>query len=329
MLHGVLHLMGHDHETDSGADGARRETLARQTRAAQRPDRTGAVMILVVLALLAITPAAGPDDLRTGALPGKPASAHARPAFAEILQGDAGRQDRHEDGGWRRRFLAGQAHAAFRAGHSLLRLVCGRRALARRGLLAGRDRRGAHHDHGVLRAASIALPAHQRPLAAAAGPAAPPLRLDRAAVRRAARVLPIADRSDGRYRRCHRRADFGGKHRSADFGRHRRRIDRGGRPQADSIRGRVRRQGGARSHDAAAQYRRHLRRRHAGAIAPAGDHGAVLAHSGVRADHRPGDRFRTRARHVRAGGRRARAPHRPRTGAHHHDWCRRPSRSAT
>ena len=97
MLHGVLHLLGHRSRDRLPARMARAEKRWRaQTRPAQRPDRTGAVMMLaVILATVRRHPAARAGDVRAGALPGKPAPAHARPALAEILQGDAGRQDRH------------------------------------------------------------------------------------------------------------------------------------------------------------------------------------------------------------------------------------------
>ena len=50
---------------------------------------------------------------------------------------------------------------------------------------------------------------------------------------------------------------------------------------------------------------------------------------GLRADHRPDDRLRPRARHVRAGGRGARAAAPCANWCAPSAWCRRPSRSAT
>ena len=59
MLHGVLHLLGMDHETDGGRMARAEKRWRARARAAQRPDRAGAVMMLaVILATLIIDSAA-------------------------------------------------------------------------------------------------------------------------------------------------------------------------------------------------------------------------------------------------------------------------------
>ena len=95
MLHGVLHLLGMDHETDGGRM-ARAEKRWRQAPGPSgRPDRTGGRMIFAVaIAILIAIPLLGLVTLVQLALPGEPAAAHPRPALAEVLQGHAGRPHR-------------------------------------------------------------------------------------------------------------------------------------------------------------------------------------------------------------------------------------------
>ena len=84
MLHGVLHLLGMDHESDSGQMKRTETTLAQKTRPPGRPDRARREMIL----------AAPPRSARAGdavyhhpdALPRRHAPAHARPAVAAVFQ---------------------------------------------------------------------------------------------------------------------------------------------------------------------------------------------------------------------------------------------------
>ena len=129
-------------------------------------------------------------------------------------------------------------------------------------------------------------------------------------------LLPVADRSRRRAERPGGGAHAGREYRGADLRRHRRRPHRGRGSQAHPIRGGVRRQGGARSDD-----------RRARTSSPISAD-ATLEHlrqlvineqysriPGVRGQHRPGDRLRPRARHVRTGRRRTRQPHRARPGA--------------
>ena len=73
--------------------------------------------------------------------------------------------------------------------------------------------------------------------------------------------------------------DLRREHRGAHHRRRRRRAHRGGRPQADPVGGRVRRHHRARSHDAAAEHRRHLGARVARRSAQAGHPRAVFPHS--------------------------------------------------
>ena len=127
-------------------------------------------------------------------------------------------------------------------------------------LLAGRAGRLADHAGGRLRAAATALPPHAR--RSWLLPLVPLLRglawLARPCVALLGFFQSLVDLADDAAADG-RAAHAGREHRGADFGRHRRGPHRGGGPQADSIGGRVRRQGGARSDDAAAQHRRHLR----------------------------------------------------------------------
>ena len=83
MLHGVLHLLGMDHETDGGrmarAEKRWRERLGLPDGLIERVRR---MIFAVAIAIADRHPAAGPGDLRAAALPGEPAAAHARPALA-------------------------------------------------------------------------------------------------------------------------------------------------------------------------------------------------------------------------------------------------------
>ena len=169
-------------------------------------------------------------------------------------------------------------------GRLLPGMAGGRQSVERGQFLAGCPGGLALHGGHLLRVAASAVPPHHRPLAAAAGSAAARPGPAGAAHGGHAVLFPIADRPGRRPGRQRRRAHLRRKHRSLDFRRHRRGTHRRGRPQADSVRGRVRRQGGARSHDAAAQHRGHLRRCHAGRIAPDRHHRTVLAHSRLRTD---------------------------------------------
>ena len=56
MLHGVLHLLGMDHETDRGRMARAENALAEEARPAGGPDRAGARMtpLLTILAILLV-----------------------------------------------------------------------------------------------------------------------------------------------------------------------------------------------------------------------------------------------------------------------------------
>ena len=203
MLHGLLHLLGMDHETDGGrmarAEKRWRARLALPAGLIERVRRMILALVMLIAALLA--PLLGLVTfvqllyleslrLRTRDLP-------ALKFFKETLEDKLGFKT--EDGAGS--FLADQTHCLVLLGVLYFLPVRRRRSrgLGRRfwQTVAGGV---AHHDRGGLRAAAVALPPHR---GAWLLPLAPLLRglawLARPCVARAG-LLPIAGRTGRRNR---------------------------------------------------------------------------------------------------------------------------------
>src|SRR2546421_698553 len=118
MLHGLLHLLGMDHESEGG-----KMARAEERWRARLNLPNGLIARVHKIAWCSHDAGGSPRDhdrpassldrhLRPIAIPREHAPAHARLAFAPLLQNDARRQDRAEDRAGKRVLLAHQTLAS-------------------------------------------------------------------------------------------------------------------------------------------------------------------------------------------------------------------------